>query len=112
MGGHSPEEIRQETRKYIMVFAALGALTIITVAISYLHLSIVPAVFLGMTVATIKASLVACYFMHLIDEKRTIYGILALTAIFFVFLMVLPGVTTADGTGESIEVPHATATEH
>ena len=48
MGGQSPEEIRKETRTYIMVFAALAVLTIVTVAISYLNLSAGPAVFLAM----------------------------------------------------------------
>ena len=87
MGGHSPEEIKAETRTYMMVFAALAVLTIITVAISYLDLSAGPAVALGLFVATVKGSLVACYFMHLLDEKKTIYAILALTMFFFAVLM-------------------------
>lgn len=87
MGGHSPEEIRAETRTYMMVFAALAVLTIVTVAISYLDLSTGPAVFLGLAVATVKGSLVAAYFMHLISERKVIYGILALTLVFFTVLM-------------------------
>lgn len=89
MGGHSPEEIKAETRTYMMVFAALAVLTIVTVAISYLDLSAGPAVALGLFVATVKASLVACYFMHLLDEKKTIYWILGLTMVFFTVLMTL-----------------------
>ena len=34
----------------------------------------------ALLVATIKGSLVACYFMHLISEKKLIYAVLALTA--------------------------------
>ena len=36
--------------------------------------------------AVIKASLVACYFMHLISERKMIYAILVFTA-FFIGLM-------------------------
>lgn len=87
MAGHSPEEIRAETRTYLMVFAALATLTAITVAISYLDLSIGAAVTLALLVAAIKGSLVALYFMHLLSERKLIYGILTLTAFFFVMLL-------------------------
>ncbi len=72
-------------------------MTIITVAISYLHLPIAMAVTVALLVATIKGSLVACYFMHLISEKKLIYAVLALTAIFFVALLALPAVTVHNG---------------
>ena len=113
MGGHSPEEIQAETKTYVMVFAALAVLTVITVAISYLDLGTGAAVTLAMFVASIKGSLVALYFMHLIDERRTIYAVLALTAVFFVVLMLVPYSFTADGTGDSTEVAvEATEAEH
>ena len=54
-------------------------LTIVTVAISRLHLSVPIAVTVALFVAIIKGSLVACYFMHLISEKKLIYAVLALT---------------------------------
>ncbi len=113
MGHHdSPEAIQAETRKYMMVFGALAVLTVITVAISYLDVSIGVAVALAMVVAVTKGSLVAAYFMHLIDERSTIYWILALTVVFFVFLMVLPAGTIADGTGSTTEVEQEHAEEH
>lgn len=87
MGGHSPEEIRAETRTYVMVFAALAALTVITVGLSYLDLSTGPAVFFGLLVATVKGGLVAAYFMHLLSERKLIYAILVLTMVFFVAVM-------------------------
>jgi len=40
---------------------------------------------------------VACYFMHLISEKKLIYAVLALTAFFFVALLALPIFTVSDG---------------
>lgn len=90
MAGHSADEIRAETRKYVMVFVALAALTVVTVAVSYLDLSIGAAVVLAMIIAAAKGSLVAAYFMHLIAEESLIYAILGLTAIFFLVLMLLP----------------------
>ena len=90
-------DIDKHVRIYITVFVALMALTIITVGISYLHLPIAMAVTAALIVATIKGSLVACYFMHLISEKKLIYAVLALTAIFFIALLALPAVTVSDG---------------
>ena len=48
------------------------------------------AVTVALLVATIKGSLVACYFMHLISEKKLIYAVLGLTVAFFVALLALP----------------------
>ena len=48
-------------------------------------------------VATVKGSLVACYFMHLISEKKLIYAVLALTVAFFIALLALPVLTHSNG---------------
>jgi len=90
MSGHTVEDIKKETRTYVLVFVALAALTVVTVAVSYLDLSLGPAVALALFIAAIKGSLVAGFFMHLISERKLIYSVLILTAIFFVVLMVLP----------------------
>ena len=90
-------DIDRHVRVYITVFVALMALTIITVAISRLHLPVHIAVTVALLVATIKGSLVACYFMHLISEKRLIYAVLTVTAFFFVALLALPVVTVHNG---------------
>ena len=79
MSEYTTEEIHHHVKTYVMVFVALAALTIVTVAISYLDLGVVPAVILALIVASIKGSLVACYFMHLISEKVTIYWTLLVT---------------------------------
>ena len=65
-------DIDKHVRIYITVFVSLMALTIITVAISRFHLPVPIAVSIALLVATIKGSLVACYFMHLISEKKLI----------------------------------------
>ena len=90
-------DIDRHVRIYITVFVALMVLTIVTVAIARLHLPVHLAVTLALLVATVKGSLVACSFMHLISEKKLIYAVLLLTAIFFVALLALPVVTVHDG---------------
>jgi cytochrome c oxidase subunit IV len=90
-------DIDKHVKVYITVFVALMVLTIVTVAISRLHLSVPVAVTVALIVAIIKGGLVACYFMHLISEKKLIYAVLALTIAFFVALMALPVVTFFDG---------------
>lgn len=90
-------DIDHHVRVYITVFVALMVLTIVTVAISYLHLSIPLAVTVALLVATVKGSLVACYFMHLISERKLIYAVLVLTVVFFVALLGLPVITHRNG---------------
>ena len=90
-------DIDKHVRIYITVFVALMALTIITVAVSRFHLPVPIAVTVALLVATIKGSLVACYFMHLISEKKLILAVLLLTIVFFAVLLALPVITHHDG---------------
>ncbi len=90
-------DIDRQVRIYITVFVALMALTIITVAVSYLDLPPAMAIAVALLVATVKGSLVACYFMHLISEKRLIYAVLAITASTFIALLALPAITHSSG---------------
>ena len=87
---HSHEEIKKHVKIYISVFATLAALTVVTVAVSYLHLPIPKAVAVALVIALVKASLVALFFMHLISEKQIIFYILALSALFFAVLLWFP----------------------
>ena len=97
--GHDPAEIDRHVRVYITVFVALMALTVVTVAVSDLDLSPIMAVVVALYIATIKGSLVACYFMHLISEKKLIYAVLVITAIKFIVLMALPALTDGNSFG-------------
>jgi cytochrome c oxidase subunit 4 len=90
-------DIDKHVKVYITVFAALMVLTIVTVGISYLHLPVAMAVTVALLVATVKGTLVACYFMHLISEKKLIYAVLALTGAFFIILVLLPVLTVHNG---------------
>ncbi len=88
--------IQEHIKVYLTVFGALAVLTVLTVAASYLNISTTEAIFLALAIATVKASLVAGYFMHLIDEKKTIIYILSLTFIFFLFCMFIPMIAEID----------------
>ena len=90
MADLTPEEIKHHVKTYDMGFDALAVFTVVTVAISYLDLGGGASVALALGVASIKGSLVACYFMHLIDEKITVYWTLLITATMFLILMLLP----------------------
>ncbi len=72
---------------YVKVFAALMALTLITVAISKVHLPRPQAIALGLFVALIKSSLVGALFMHLWGENKTIHKILWITVACAVILI-------------------------
>ena len=97
--GHSAAEIDRHVRIYITVFVALMVLTIVTVAIARFHLPVPMAITVAMIVATIKGALVACYFMHLISEKKLIYAVMALTIAFFIVLLAVPVITTGNTFG-------------
>ena len=90
-------DIDKHVRVYITVFVALMVLTIITVAISRVHLPVPQAVAIALFVACIKGGLVAGYFMHLISEKRLIHAVLVLTVVFFFVLLALPVITHSNG---------------
>jgi len=96
MSGHGEEAIKKSVRTYLVVFLALATLTVVTVAVSYLDISTGAAILVALFIASIKASLVAMFFMHLIDERKAIYSILLLTAFFFIVLLFLPLGTFSD----------------
>lgn len=95
--GHDPADIDKHVRVYIIVFVALLALTLVTVAVSYLDFSTPTAIAVAVFIATVKGSLVAGYFMHLISEKRLVVAVLVLTAFFFIALLALPVLTHSNG---------------
>ncbi len=80
------------------MFVALLVGTLVTVGLNYLHFeSMALTIVIALFVATVKAGLIAaCYFMHLISEKRMIYLIMGFTAFFFVGLMGLTLFSHAD----------------
>ena len=55
---------------YLAIYFALLVLTVVTVGVSYLGLPSSPSLMVAMAVATVKAFLVAAWFMHLKDDDR------------------------------------------
>jgi cytochrome c oxidase subunit 4 len=92
---HDHPDIDRHVRAALLVFGALLVLTGFTVAAWTLHLPTRSAIALALLIATVKGSLVAGWFMHLITEKRIIYWVLALTAAFFVPLVLIPVLTSS-----------------
>ncbi len=90
MNENTHEDFSHHIRRYLYVFYALLFGTLATVGASYIPfgnhaINIAVALF----IAVCKASLVACFFMHLISERKMIYGIMGFTAFFFIGLMFL-----------------------
>jgi len=102
-------DIQREVKKYYAVFSTLLVLSCVTVAVSRLDLSTSKAIVLGLAIAAVKASLVACVFMHLLSEKRFIYSVLALTAIFFFTVLLVPLGTASDPLHGTVAIHHASA---
>jgi len=93
MSSSDAESIRKQTRTYVGVFIALAIGTVLTVAVSYLHMPVVLAIAVALIIASFKGSLVAAFFMHLAHERRVIYWVLILTVSFFIALMLIPSLT-------------------
>ncbi len=91
MGNHdSHADIDRTVKTYIIVFVSLLVLTLVTVAVSRLHLPVAGAVVVALIVASIKGTLVAGYFMHLLSERKLIYWVLGFTVAFFLAVLLLP----------------------
>lgn len=99
MSDHSHHDVKKDMVKYLMVFAALLVGTIITVWASYIHFGSAKAnIVVALIIATVKATLVAGFFMHLFSEKWTIHRFLILTAIFALGLFLLTALAYQDHT--------------
>ena len=87
---HDAEHVAKHVRGYLLVGLTLFVLTGVTVGLSYVHFgSHAMNIFVGMVVATIKASMVAAIFMHLKGERATIWRFLFFTMIFVAGLFLL-----------------------
>jgi cytochrome c oxidase subunit 4 len=95
MSKMTAEQVHEHVKIYIYVFIALAIFTVLTVAVSYLKLPVEQGISIALVIATVKASLVAAFFMHLRWEKIIIFSILILTFGFFLFLILLPAAASA-----------------
>jgi caa(3)-type oxidase subunit IV len=84
---HSPDELAHEQRRYLQVFAWLAVLTAIEIAVIYLPIARFVIGVMLVLLAASKAALVALFYMHLANEKRTLTYI-ALTPAFLCVLLI------------------------
>lgn len=89
-GGHDDHDVSKHIRSYLMIGGFLLIGTAITVWAATIHFgSHSMNIAVGLLIATVKASLVALFFMHLISEKTAIYMFMGVTVFFVTGLMVL-----------------------
>ncbi len=93
---HDHPDIEHHVRAALVVFGCLLVLTGLTVAASYMHLPHNAAIALALAIAVVKGTLVVCWFMHLISERKLIYGVLSLTTFFFFAVLLMPYWTAED----------------
>ena len=74
-------------RSYLAVFVALLALTALTTGVAFIDLGGIGNVAVALTIAVIKATLVALYFMHLRYSSR-LTMVFAATGIFWLGIMI------------------------
>tara|TARA_B100000586_G_C19959235_1_gene362980 strand:+ start:229 stop:603 length:375 start_codon:yes stop_codon:yes gene_type:complete len=113
------DHVQHHIAIYKKVAAALAVLTFLTVAVSYLEVAVPLAVTIALLIAATKGSLVVSFFMHLIEEKKSvplsrrgiglIIGSLLLTALFFLVIIFIPIFGHADKVGTYFTLPNANA---
>ena len=85
--GHT-EAMPHHRVPYFLIFGLLVVLTIVTVAVAFLDIqSEIVKVLLALTIASIKASAVALFFMHLKFEGKLIYLILIVPLLLCILLV-------------------------
>lgn len=90
MSDSHAHDIKKHVKIYLLVFFALLLGTVLTVAMYYIHFeNMATTIAVALFIATVKALLVAGFFMHLISEKKAIYSTLAITLFFFAGMMYL-----------------------
>ena len=90
MGDAHSQDLSRQVRIYLCVFIGLLVGTVLTVAMYYVHFaSMAVTVTIALFIATVKAFLVAGFFMHLISERKAIYTVLVATVFFFAAMMYL-----------------------
>jgi len=81
------EAVQKQIKLYLIIGLALFAGTVLTVWVADLKVTIITGIIIAVIIATIKSALVAGYFMHLLHERKMIYQILVLTAVFIVVMV-------------------------
>lgn len=79
-------------RTYLFVWIALMILTVLTAAVSTINLGQFSGP-VALAIASIKATLVAMFFMHLRYEKQKIVWIVAIAGVFWLSILFVLGMS-------------------
>jgi len=74
---------------YLFVLAALVALTVLTVGVSFVPIAGHWHIAVGLAIAVVKASLVALFFMHVISSHRLNWVVIAVAVFWLTILATL-----------------------
>lgn len=69
------DELNKANKSYGAIYIILIVFTVLTVAASQLKMGRIPVILTALSIAGVKAVLIALYYMHLRYEKPLIYGI-------------------------------------
>jgi len=86
MSDHSSSEHSSSLGTYIAVWLALIAGTILTVVAAHINLGPFNAA-VALTIATVKALLVALFFMHLRGASEKLLKLVVISTVFFLFIL-------------------------
>jgi len=75
-------------KTYLLTYAALLVLTLTTVLVGFIDLSW-GSMFVAVLIATLKATLIALFFMHALVEKKLVKLVLAGALVWFLILVTL-----------------------
>lgn len=78
---------KKETRQHVITLATLLVLTLITVGASYIDFG-AGNIVIALAIATVKASIVALFFMHLLHDKP-VNGVIAVAGFLFLGIFLL-----------------------
>ena len=87
-GKHAPPDKSAEGRTYLIIFASLAVLTLMTVGVAYLHLPHAAGVVIALVIAALKVYLIASFFMHLRGEGHLINWSVAACCVLVLILLV------------------------
>lgn len=69
---------------YVTVLVVLVLLTVLTVAVSFFHVEGLWHIVIGLSIATVKASLVVLFFMHALHSPQATRAVIAITIFWLV----------------------------
>src|ERR1022692_3696646 len=83
------EERMIKVRTYVIICALLILLTCLTVGVSYVQLAGRWHLIIGLAIALAKATLVALFFMHVLQSPRLVWIVIVVSCFWLLLLLAL-----------------------